>query len=363
MGTFLSPRKFWNSQEISRWLSGKESACQRRICTFNPWVRKIPWGWNGNPLQCSGLENPTEEPGRLQSMELQRVWHDWARTQKENTGLWAEVKFTSKCAGPSGDKISQFPLGLKYFLDENLSFLSLILCLIFPDSESFPHVAQVRTLLLVGGHRVVPWITLTGYQGWRLLQTSSRTSCSSRTYSLLVADSLSFLQREGFYRTSDWDVWAFASAKTLVYTHTVERNLFQHLVLGLRQMADALNLRFLMCKMKTITTSLLQTPEWLNKMASYGSPVKNPLAMQEMRVTRVHSLGREDPLEEEMATHSSILAWKISWTEEPGGWQKVRHNLATNNILREHTYGCHGGGEVGDWWIGSLGLAEANYYT
>ena len=50
-----------------------------------------------------------------------------------------------------------------------------------------------------------------------------------------------------------------------------------------------------------------------------------------MRETRVLSLGQEDPLEKEMATHSSILAWKIPWTEEPGrlqsmGWQRVRHN-------------------------------------
>ena len=44
--------------------------------------------------------------------------------------------------------------------------------------------------------------------------------------------------------------------------------------------------------------------------------VKNLRAMQE---TQVQSLGREDPLEEEMATLSSILAWKIPWTEEPGG--------------------------------------------
>ena len=44
--------------------------------------------------------------------------------------------------------------------------------------------------------------------------------------------------------------------------------------------------------------------------------VKNLPAMQE---TRLRSLGREDPLEEEMATHCSILAWKIPWTEEPGG--------------------------------------------
>ena len=47
-----------------------------------------------------------------------------------------------------------------------------------------------------------------------------------------------------------------------------------------------------------------------------GSVVKNPLAMQEMWV---QSLGQEDPLEEEMATHSSILSWEIPWTEEPGG--------------------------------------------
>ena len=37
----------------------------------------------------------------------------------------------------------------------------------------------------------------------------------------------------------------------------------------------------------------------------------------------VQSLGREDPLEEKMATHSSILAWEISWTEEPGGLQSM----------------------------------------
>ena len=41
--------------------------------------------------------------------------------------------------------------------------------------------------------------------------------------------------------------------------------------------------------------------------------------MQETQETRVPSLGQEEPLEEGMATHSSILAWKIPWTEEPGG--------------------------------------------
>ena len=48
--------------------------------------------------------------------------------------------------------------------------------------------------------------------------------------------------------------------------------------------------------------------------------VKHLLAVQE---TQVQSLGREDPLEKEMATHSSILAWKSSWTQEPGALQSM----------------------------------------
>ena len=59
-----------------------------------------------------------------------------------------------------------------------------------------------------------------------------------------------------------------------------------------------------------------------------AQPVKNPPAMQE---TWVPSLGLEDPLEKEMAIHSSTLAWKIPWTEEPGrlqsmGSQRVGHD-------------------------------------
>ena len=54
-----------------------------------------------------------------------------------------------------------------------------------------------------------------------------------------------------------------------------------------------------------------------------------------MWVTRVRSLGQEDPLEKEMAIHSSTVAWKIPWTEEPGrlqsmGLQRVGHNWATS---------------------------------
>ena len=59
--------------------------------------------------------------------------------------------------------------------------------------------------------------------------------------------------------------------------------------------------------------------------------LKNLPAMQEPQETRVQSLGWEDPLEEGMATHSSILAWRIPWIEEPGGLQsmgsqRVRHD-------------------------------------
>ena len=69
----------------------------------------------------------------------------------------------------------------------------------------------------------------------------------------------------------------------------------------------------------------------IRELPNTGSAVKNPPAMQEVCV---RSLGQEDLLEKEMATHSSILAWEIPWTEEAGGLQsmgspKVRHDLVT----------------------------------
>ena len=68
-----------------------------------------------------------------------------------------------------------------------------------------------------------------------------------------------------------------------------------------------------------------------------GSVVKNLPAMQE---TQVLYLGQEDPLKAGMATHSSILAWKIPWNEEPGrlqsiGSQRVRHNCS--DLARMHS--------------------------
>ena len=59
--------------------------------------------------------------------------------------------------------------------------------------------------------------------------------------------------------------------------------------------------------------------------------VKNPPAMQETQATQIQPLGQEDALEKELATHSSILAWRNPWTEKPGGLQsmgslRVRHD-------------------------------------
>ena len=67
--------------------------------------------------------------------------------------------------------------------------------------------------------------------------------------------------------------------------------------------------------------------------------VKNLPGMQETQEMQVQSLSWEDPLEEEMITYSSIIVWRIPWTEEPDGlptmeWQRVGHCLATE---RTHT--------------------------
>ena len=69
------------------------------------------------------------------------------------------------------------------------------------------------------------------------------------------------------------------------------------------------------------STSLLKyyllSEPWASLVAQM---VKN---LPEMQETRVQSQGQEDPLEKEMATHSSTLAWRIPWTEEPGGLQSM----------------------------------------
>ena len=78
------------------------------------------------------------------------------------------------------------------------------------------------------------------------------------------------------------------------------------------------------------------TVQWASLV---GQMVNNLLAMQE---TQLQSLVQEDPQEKRMATHSSILAWRIPWTEEPGGLQsigsqRVGHDWVTNTLHSIHS--------------------------
>ena len=93
-------------------------------------------------------------------------------------------------------------------------------------------------------------------------------------------------------------------------------------------------------KAETLTQSLIHYHLVNNPASCYQQylvlqAVKNLPAMQE---TRVWSLGQEDPLAKGMATHPSLLAWRIPWTEEPGwlqsvGLQRIGHAWATNTLL------------------------------
>ena len=84
--------------------------------------------------------------------------------------------------------------------------------------------------------------------------------------------------------------------------------------------------------MKIGATVLLPT-QWM----------KNPPARQETQETRVRSLGWEDPLEEEMVTHSGILAWRIPWTRE--AWQATVYGV-TQSWTRLSDYACWGAASV-----------------
>ena len=84
---------------------------------------------------------------------------------------------------------------------------------------------------------------------------------------------------------------------------------------------------------KSMSKSVEVETDWASLVAQW---VKNPPAMQETQETWVRSLGWEDPLEQDMATHSSILAWRIRWTKESGrspakGLQRVRHDCVTEH--------------------------------
>ena len=92
--------------------------------------------------------------------------------------------------------------------------------------------------------------------------------------------------------------------------------------------------------------------DWASLMAQL---VKNLPAIQE---TQVWSLGWEDPLEEEMVTHSSVLAWKISWTEKPGGLQSSPKGHKESDLiehLNTHTHQWTYG-----WFMLMVGRSQHN---
>ena len=100
-------------------------------------------------------------------------------------------------------------------------------------------------------------------------------------------------------------------------------NLYPRAVVGWRGSWMGLN----RAKWNSPNSDMHQKSRIGNSLAVLVTQVKNPLAMQE---TWVRSLGQEDPLERGVATHSSIFAWRIPWTEESGMLQsmiaKIRHN-------------------------------------
>ena len=89
--------------------------------------------------------------------------------------------------------------------------------------------------------------------------------------------------------------------------------------------------------------------------------VKKLPAMQEMRERRVRFLGQKDPLEQEMATHSRILAWRIPWTEEPGGLQstgsqRVRQFSSVQSLSRVRLFAT-------PWPIQSMEFSRQEYWS
>ena len=111
---------------------------------------------------------------------------------------------------------------------------------------------------------------------------------------------------------------------------------------------ESLKLIFEWCLEVWDSISLALTEQHLNFIVtisqhhSMGIPgvsaVKNPSAMQKTQETKLWSLGQEDPLEEEMATHSSIFAWGIPWTEEPGGLQSIESQRFRHDWATDHTH-------------------------
>ena len=88
-----------------------------------------------------------------------------------------------------------------------------------------------------------------------------------------------------------------------------------------------------------------------------GSAVKKLPAMQELQETQGWSLGQEDPLEEEMATHSSILVWRIPWTEEPARLQSTGSQRDTTEAAK-HEHNTPSSKNQTGWAQGNLDQKE-----
>ena len=91
------------------------------------------------------------------------------------------------------------------------------------------------------------------------------------------------------------------------------------------------------CLLQIVYTAYIALNCTVCRASLMAQTVKNPPAVQETEETWVPSLGREDPLEKGMATHSSILGWRIPWTEKPGGLysmglQRAGYDWVTNTF-------------------------------
>ena len=75
----------------------------------------------------------------------------------------------------------------------------------------------------------------------------------------------------------------------------------------------------------------IEFPPCSMRLSLVAQTVENPSAMQEMQEMQGQSFGWEDHLEEEMTTHSRILAWRVPWTEEPGGLQSMGSQRVGHN--------------------------------
>ena len=117
-----------------------------------------------------------------------------------------------------------------------------------------------------------------------------------------------------------------------------------------------------MSRLTTFNLYMYRTVLFFYKVAQWYLP------MQETQETRFQSLSLEDALEKEMATHSSILAWEIPWTEEPGGLQsmgshRVGHDWAHQHQKQHCILMTPFSPVLWVWFLGAEGISEAHFIS